>query len=80
MNAELPSPQSFAAASEAVTEDDVAKQVSCGPDVDAHVGKVQEFVDAGFTHVALLQVGGEAQDAFLDWAERELVPALADTA
>jgi hypothetical protein len=37
---------------------------------------VKRFVDAGFTHVALVQIGGEAQPAFFDWAERELLPAL----
>ena len=76
MNAELPSPQSFDAASESVTEDDVAKQIPCGPDVDAHVAAVRTFVDAGFTHVAVVQVGGDTQDAFLEWAEHELLPAL----
>jgi hypothetical protein len=37
---------------------------------------VKKFVDAGFTHVALVQIGGEYQDQFLGWAENELLPAL----
>jgi G6PDH family F420-dependent oxidoreductase len=76
VNAELPSPQSFADATETVTEDDIAEQIPCGPDVDVHVAAVQRFLDAGFTHVALVQVGGDAQDPFLDWAEHELLPTL----
>jgi len=32
--------------------------------------------DAGFTHVALVQIGGEHQDGFLRWSEKELLPAL----
>ncbi len=36
------------------------------------------YVEAGFTHVALVQVGGDAQDQFFGWAERELLPALRD--
>jgi G6PDH family F420-dependent oxidoreductase len=76
VNAELPGPRSFAAASKFVTEDDVAAQIPCGPDVDRHVEAVQEFIDAGFTHVALVQVGGDSQDPFIDWAESELLPAL----
>ncbi len=57
-------------------EDDVADQVPCGSDVDAHVEGVQKFVAAGFSHVALVQIGGETQGAFFDWAERDLLPAL----
>lgn len=74
--AELPGPRHFAAATEAVTEDDVAEQVPCGADVDAVVEAVGEFTDAGFTHVALVQIGAEHQDPFFEWAEAELLPAL----
>lgn len=34
------------------------------------------FVEAGFTHVALVQVGGDAQPAFLDVGRHTLLPAL----
>ena len=78
VNAELPGPDSFAGASQFVREEDVASAVPCGPDVERHVEAFKKFVDAGFTHVALVQVGGESQPAFLDWAERELVPRLKD--
>jgi G6PDH family F420-dependent oxidoreductase len=73
---ELPTHAHFAAASTAVREEDVAKQMPCGPDVDAHVKAVKRYVDAGFTHVAVVQIGGEHQDPFFPWAERELLPAL----
>jgi hypothetical protein len=46
--------------------------------VAAHVKAVQSFVAAGFTDVAVVQIGGDTQPAFLDWAERELLPALRD--
>ena len=74
--AELPAPDHFASASKAVGEDDVATQVPCGDDLHAHIDAVRAYVDAGFTHVALVQVGGDVQDQFFDWAERELLPAL----
>lgn len=57
-------------------EDEIAEQVPCGPDVDAHVQAVQRFLDAGFTDVAVVQIGGDSQGPFLDWAETELLPAL----
>ncbi|HEX4489932.1 MAG TPA: TIGR03557 family F420-dependent LLM class oxidoreductase [Acidimicrobiia bacterium] len=74
--AELPNPRSFAAASEPVTEDQVAEQVPCGPDVDRHVDAFKKFVDAGFTDVAVVQIGGDTQTEFLEWSERELLPRL----
>jgi G6PDH family F420-dependent oxidoreductase len=73
---ELPSPNSMEMASSAVTEEQVASEIPCGPDLDQHVAAVQRFIDSGFTHVALVQVGGESQGAFLDFAEKELLPAL----
>jgi G6PDH family F420-dependent oxidoreductase len=74
--AELPGPRHFAAAAKTVRHDDVTREIPCGPELAAHVAAVQQFVDAGFTHVALVQIGGDAQDAFFDWAEDELLPAL----
>ena len=36
----------------------------------------QTAPDAGFTHVALVQIGSERQHEFFDFAEAELLPAL----
>jgi hypothetical protein len=44
--------------------------------VDKHVQAVRRFVEAGFTHVALVQVGAEGQGQFFEFAERELLAAL----
>ncbi|GAB3155649.1 LLM class F420-dependent oxidoreductase [Micromonospora sonneratiae] len=76
VNAELPGPESFASASQFVRVEDVASSIPCGPDVDAHVAAFKKFVDAGFTHVAITQVGGDSQPVFLDWAREELIPRL----
>jgi hypothetical protein len=59
-----------------VKPDDVASSIPCGPDVGAHVEAVRPFVDAGFTHVALVQVGGDTQPDYLAFADRVLLPAL----
>jgi hypothetical protein len=37
---------------------------------------VRPFVEAGFTHVALVQVGGDTQPDYLSFAERAMLPAL----
>jgi G6PDH family F420-dependent oxidoreductase len=76
VNADLPSPAGFDAASQFVTADDVAEAIPCGPDIERHVAAVKKFVDAGFTDVALIQVGADSQDEFIAWCERELLPAL----
>jgi G6PDH family F420-dependent oxidoreductase len=76
VNAELPGPAGFAGASQFVRKDDVADSIPCGPDLDAIVKAVREFEDAGFTDVALVQIGDESQHDFLQMAERELLPAL----
>ncbi|MFC5835575.1 TIGR03557 family F420-dependent LLM class oxidoreductase [Nonomuraea insulae] len=74
--AELPGPVNFAAAAGTVRPDDVARSVPCGNDVDAVVAGVRKYADAGYTHVALVQIGHDQQQPFFDWAEKELLPAL----
>jgi G6PDH family F420-dependent oxidoreductase len=76
VNADLPNPESFEAATAFVTPEDVGEQLGCGPDVEEHVEKIRPFVDAGFTEVALVQIGGEHQQPFIRWAHDELLPAL----
>jgi G6PDH family F420-dependent oxidoreductase len=74
--ADLPNPDSFDAAAQFVTADDVTESIPCGPDVAEHVEKIKPFVDAGFTEIGLVQIGGSHQEKFIGWAERELLPAL----
>ncbi|MFJ3913455.1 G6PDH family F420-dependent oxidoreductase [Streptomyces sp. 2132.2] len=76
VNAELPGPAGFAQASQHTRPEDVADAVPCGDDVDAFVEAVRPYVDAGFTEVALIQIGGDRQQPFLDWSESKLLPAL----
>jgi G6PDH family F420-dependent oxidoreductase len=76
VNAELPGTAGFAAATQFVTPDDVADNIPCGPDLDAIVAAVREFEDAGFTDVALVQIGDSGQEDFLSMAEKDLLPAL----
>ncbi len=76
VNADLPNPESFEAATQFVSPEQVADSLGCGPDVEEHVGKIKPFIEAGFTEVALVQIGAEHQAEFITWAERELLPAL----
>ena len=76
VNTDLPNPESFEAATQFVTPEQVGEALPCGPDVEEHVEKIRPFIDAGFTEVALVQIGGEQQGEFMSWAEQELLPAL----
>ena len=76
---ELPLPSSFESLAELVTEDQVAERIACGPDPEVHVARIKPFIDAGFDHVYLHQVGPD-QAGFLEFAEKELLPRLRGTA
>ena len=76
VNSELPGPAAFDGASQHVRPDDVAASIPCGSDVEEFVKAVRAYTDAGFTDVALVQIGGEAQKPFLEWCSTELLPAL----
>jgi G6PDH family F420-dependent oxidoreductase len=76
VNADLPGPSSFEAATQFVRPQDVAEQIACGPDVEQHVESIRPFIEAGFTEIALVQIGGAHQTPFIEWAQQELLPAL----
>jgi hypothetical protein len=59
-----------------VTPEQVGEAISCGPNVNEHVEAIRPYLEAGFDQVAIVQIGAEHQVPFLDWAERELLPAL----
>jgi G6PDH family F420-dependent oxidoreductase len=72
---ELPNPAQFTDLVSIVTEDQVAEAITCGPDADVHIEKIQAYVDAGFDHIYLHQVGPD-QLGFLAWAEHEILPRI----
>jgi G6PDH family F420-dependent oxidoreductase len=72
---ELPLPRHFEQAAEPVTEEQLASQIICGSDVSRHVDGFKRYVEAGYTHVYVHQVGPE-QDAFFEAYEREVLPQL----
>jgi len=72
VNADLPTPVAFDSASQFVRLEDVASSIACGPDLDELAESVKPFLEAGFTDVALVQVGDESQQEFL----ADVAPAL----
>jgi G6PDH family F420-dependent oxidoreductase len=76
VNADLPTTAGFAGATQFVRREDVADNIPCGPDLDAIVEAVKPFWEAGFTDVALVQVGGDTQHDFLSKAAEPLLDKL----
>jgi coenzyme F420-dependent glucose-6-phosphate dehydrogenase len=72
---ELPTPAHFEQAAKMVSEEDVAEMIICGPDPERHIAGVKEFVDAGYKHVYIHQIGPD-QEGFFQFYEREVLPKL----
>lgn len=73
-----PRPRGFDEASQYTRPEDVAAAIPCGNDVDAFVDAVRPYADAGFTEIALVQIGGYQQEPFLDRSATKLLPALGE--
>jgi coenzyme F420-dependent glucose-6-phosphate dehydrogenase len=71
---ELPLPAHFEEAAEVLDEEDIAESIVCGPDPERHRAAIQEYVDAGYDHVYIHQIGPD-QEGFLDFYEREVLPS-----
>jgi G6PDH family F420-dependent oxidoreductase len=78
VNADLPGTAGFDAAAQFVREEDVAEGIPCGDDVDAVLQAAKAYADAGFTHLALVQIGDDQQAPFFDWTRSTLLPAWRD--
>ena len=76
VNADLPTPAGFSGATQFVRPGDVAESIPCGPDLDAIVDAVRPYWEAGFTDIALIQIGDREQDLFLKEAAEPLLRAL----
>jgi G6PDH family F420-dependent oxidoreductase len=76
VNADLPTTASFSGATQFVRPDDVASSIACGPDLDELAESAKPFLDAGYTDVALVQIGGDTQDQFLAEAAEPLLKKL----
>ena len=76
VNAELPLPASFDEASHPCARKTCPPRCPAVPMSSGTWPAIREFETAGFTHIALVQVGAETQEQFIAWAASELLPAL----
>jgi G6PDH family F420-dependent oxidoreductase len=69
----LPTPEHFEQAAELVTEEMIAQQIPCGPDVERHVEKINAYAEAGFDELYVQQIGPD-QDAFFEAYREHVLP------
>jgi coenzyme F420-dependent glucose-6-phosphate dehydrogenase len=74
---QLPVPAHFEQAAKMVSEDDVAEKVVCGPDPERHVAGIRKYLDAGFDHIAVHQIGNDQQQTeFFEFYKEEVLPKI----
>jgi G6PDH family F420-dependent oxidoreductase len=66
----------FEQAAKMVQEADVAKEIICGPDPQKHIEGIQAFIDAGYDHVYVHQIGPD-QEGFFRFYGEEVLPHFA---
>jgi G6PDH family F420-dependent oxidoreductase len=73
LSQELPLPAHFEQAAQMVTPDDLAESLPHGPDPETYLRSIRAYVDAGFTHLYIHQIGDDQEGFFRFW-EEELAP------
>jgi len=78
LNTELRTVRHFEQVTAMVKKEDLAEKVVCGPDPQPYIELLQKYIDAGYDHLYIHQIGPD-QAGFFQFYERELrdhVPAL----
>jgi G6PDH family F420-dependent oxidoreductase len=73
--AELRVPSHFESAAKLVTPDKLSPTVALGPDPERHLEMLGKYVDAGYDHVYVHQIGPDQQGC-IDFYERQVMPQL----
>jgi coenzyme F420-dependent glucose-6-phosphate dehydrogenase len=68
-------PSHFAQAASAITEEEVAQVVICGPDPARHVAAITQAAEAGYTHIWIHQIGPD-QAGFFEFYAGDVLPRL----
>jgi G6PDH family F420-dependent oxidoreductase len=73
MPQELRTVTHFEQAVKMLSKEQVVEDIICGPDAQSHIDGIQEFIDAGYDHVYIHQVGRN-QSGFFEFYQREVLP------
>ncbi|HEX2031372.1 MAG TPA: TIGR03557 family F420-dependent LLM class oxidoreductase [Actinomycetota bacterium] len=72
---DLALPSHYEAATRWVTEAVIVKRVPCGPDPERHLALIRQYLDAGYDHVTVHQIGPDQEGFFRFYADR-ILPSL----
>jgi coenzyme F420-dependent glucose-6-phosphate dehydrogenase len=72
---ELPLPSDFEQLVEGRKADELEGTLTLGPDAGEYLEQIKEYDEAGYTHIYFHQIGPD-QDAFLAFAQNELLPKI----
>ncbi|MDQ3876898.1 MAG: TIGR03557 family F420-dependent LLM class oxidoreductase [Actinomycetota bacterium] len=75
LSADLESPAHFDAVAELVRMEDIQDSISFGPDPEAHIEGIKKYVDAGYDHLCIHQIGPD-QDSFISFYRDEVIPKI----
>jgi coenzyme F420-dependent glucose-6-phosphate dehydrogenase len=70
---DLPTPKHFEETASLVTEEQTAKEVTCGADPKKHLEATQKYLDAGFPKVSIHNIGPN-QKEFMDFYQVKVLP------
>jgi G6PDH family F420-dependent oxidoreductase len=75
LSQELPLPRHFEAAAENVEPEDLEGKIAAGPDPEEHLDLIHKFVDTGYTHIWVHQIGPD-QEGFFRFYESQVLARL----
>ena len=75
LSQELALPSLFEAVAENISPDEVAESVALGPDPDKHLESIREYIEAGYDHLYIHQIGPD-QEGFFEFYRDEVLPKL----
>jgi coenzyme F420-dependent glucose-6-phosphate dehydrogenase len=72
---ELPLPSHFEQAAAMLHEEDALESIPCGPDAARHIDSIKQFLDAGYDHIWIHQIGPDQEGFFRFYAD-EVLPKI----
>ena len=75
LSQELPTPTHFEQAAQMVEPEDLGESLPLGPDPERHIQSIRKYLDVGYDHVYVHQIGLD-QEGFFRFYEREVLPKL----
>jgi len=70
-NSELRTVKHFEQVASMVKKEDIAQEIVCGPDPELYIEAIRDYLDAGYDHIYIHQVGDD-QEGFFSFFEKEV--------